>query len=589
MSHPDEAPDELRRHLYELTALYEIARCLIGARDEAQLAARIVLSVIGSIGVRSGALFAIDERGRYRVLHAELDEPAEGRSVLVPSTAREWMLRSGAFVLRSPAARNALGDLHDKLVRDFDAVLGIAVPDSNGLLAFLVFGPRLIPIEYDESELALLDSLGALIAQSLETHRGRSSTVSKRRRASRPARTMAMLRSEYRAFDDMIGDSASLLATCQTLLSSAASRFPVLLEGETGVGKELAARAIHDLSDRATGAFEVVDCGSIPSELIESEVFGHVRGAFTGAHRDRRGAFELAHRGTLFLDEIGEMPLQLQTRLLRVLQEGRIRRVGDERAIDVDVRVVAATNRDLRAEVAAKRFREDLFYRLNVFAVPIRPLRERPDDVEPLVRHFLSIHRRDDETWEIDDEVWEALRSYAWPGNIRELSNLCAALSVQARDRDTITLDDLDAVWRLQHGGEAPPWESGGAKRRGQLGDWVLERAREARFNLLEAESDLKRRKRSGQTIPLTERSALAYYLTGEILRALADAGGDEDKATTAVAGREGLERRVSPRVAKVADALRAARDHDLRRRFAKLPAGYEDVLVRAHRSVSGK
>src|SRR5262249_55229945 len=155
------------------------------------------------------------------------------------------------------------------------------------------------------------------------------------------------------------------------LVAVANTRFPVLLTGESGVGKELAARAIHDLSERSGGAFEAVDCGSIPRELIESERVGHLRGAFTGAPRDPRGAFQVAHRGTLFLDEIGEMPLQLQTRLLRVLQEGRFRRIGDERVTEVDVRVVAATNRDLRAEVTRRAFREDLFYRLNVFAIRI--------------------------------------------------------------------------------------------------------------------------------------------------------------------------------------------------------------------------
>src|SRR5206468_11865670 len=172
------------------------------------------------------------------------------------------------------------------------------------------------------------------------------------------------------------GESPALLETCQDLMAVAETHFPALLSGESGVGKELAARAIHELSDRAEGPFEVVDCGSIPRELIESELFGHVRGSFTGAHRDRKGAFELAHRCTLFLDEMGEMPLQLQTRLLRVVQEGRFRRVGDEEPVETDVRVVAATNRDLRAEVAAQRFREDLFYRLNVFAVRWPPLRE---------------------------------------------------------------------------------------------------------------------------------------------------------------------------------------------------------------------
>ena len=434
----EETPDSpavLQRRLAELGTLYEVARGLIGARDQAQVASRVVLSVMGALGVRSGALLAIDERGRYAVLHGEIDWDERPRAVTVPAAAREWMLRNGAFALRTPEARAALGNLHDSFAQEFDAVFGVAVPDPNGLAAFLLFGPRLIPSEYDEADLALLDSLGALTALALETQRGRGDAA-KRRRPTRQARNMAMLRGDHPAFAAMIGESAALLETCQSLLSAAGARFPVLLAGETGVGKELAARAIHDLSERANGPFEVVDCGSIPRELIESEIFGHVRGAFTGAHKDRRGAFEIAHRGTLFLDEIGEMPLQLQTRLLRVIQEGRIRRVGDERAIEVDVRVVAASNRNLQAEVAARRFREDLYYRLNVFAVHIPPLRDRARDLEPLVRHFLGVQARGAGDWDVDPEFWERARGVSLAGERpRALEPVLGARRARARSR----------------------------------------------------------------------------------------------------------------------------------------------------------
>src|SRR5258706_423202 len=271
---------------------------------------------------------------------------------------------------------------------------------------------------------------------------------------------MGARRPDHPPLKFMIGESEALFTTCQDLVAVAGTPFPVMLIGESGSGKELAARAIHELSDRASGPFEVVDCGSIPPELSESELSGHVRGAFTGAHRDGRGAFELAQRGTLFLDEIGDMPLQLQTRLLRVLQEARFRRVGDERVLEADVRVVAATHRNLRGMVTEKRFREDLYYRLNVFAIRIPPLRERLEDVVPLLGHFLRRQTRELRVaeWTVDDDVVGALERHAWPGNIRELANLCAAFSVRCRATGHVTLADLDQVWSRQHPGEEPPW-----------------------------------------------------------------------------------------------------------------------------------
>src|SRR5262249_44732848 len=183
-----------------------------------------------------------------------------------------------------------------------------------------------------------------------------------RARASAPR---APADAPHSALLGIIGESPALKTALLEIGRVAPTRFPVLILGPTGTGKELAAHAIHRMSPRAEGPFEVVDCGWIPRELIESELFGHVRGAFTGATRDRRGAFELAHGGTLFLDEVGELPAMAQTRLLRILQEGQLRRVGDERQVHVNVRVVAATNRELLEEVAGARFRSDLYYRLS--------------------------------------------------------------------------------------------------------------------------------------------------------------------------------------------------------------------------------
>jgi transcriptional regulator with GAF, ATPase, and Fis domain len=597
-----ELREDLQRRLAELSSLYEAARTLLGARDHAQVASRIVTSGMGVLGSRSGAMFVADDRGRYRMLHSAGIEDAErGENLPIAAQAREWLLREGAFAAGSAAAGRGLSDLRERLTDHYDAAVAAAVADAHGLLGLLVFGPRLLPAGYDDGHLALLDSLAALAAQSLAARPARDTASSdglhtsdgppRRGPAARgPARDLEALREAHPPLRSTVGQSTALLETCRELVAVAPTPFPVLLTGESGVGKELAAHAIHELSTRASGPFEVVDCGSIPRDLIETELFGHVKGAFTSADRDRRGAFDLAQRGTLFLDEIGEMPLPLQKRLLRVLQEGRFRRVGDEHMIEADVRVVAATNRDLHAEVAAKRFREDLYYRLAVFTIRIPPLRERIDDLVPLMRSILQRQCRSlgVRACEVDGDVIAALSQHAWPGNIRELTNLCAALSVRAREDGHITRDDLDDVWRRQHGGQDPPWLGATRTSRGRLGDWVLLQARASRFNLIEASRRLKRLKRTGQSVPLTERSALSYYLVGEILRALIEAEGDVDAAARAVAGDEELVAGVASRVKKICEMLTQIRsDADLKHSFSKLPSGYEEILLRAHRAIN--
>ncbi len=224
----------------------------------------------------------------------------------------------------------------------------------------------------------------------------------------------------------IIGNSWSLRQALKQVEMVAPTDATVLVLGETGTGKELIARAIHDASPRRQRPFIKMNCAAIPSSLLESELFGHERGAFTGAVAQRIGRFELANGGTLFLDEVGEIPLELQPKLLRVLQEREFERIGGTRTLRVDVRVVAASNRDLRGMVGTQRFRDDLYYRLNVFPIAIPPLRERPEDIEALVHHFVHqfARRMNRDIHLIPTETLDALRRHPWPGNVRELENV---------------------------------------------------------------------------------------------------------------------------------------------------------------------
>ena len=236
-------------------------------------------------------------------------------------------------------------------------------------------------------------------------------------------------------FESIIGDSDSLRYVLSRVEQVSDTDATVLLFGETGTGKELLARAIHKRSRRRDRPFVIVNCAALPASLIESELFGRERGAFTGAHATQVGRFELANRGTLFLDEVGELPLELQPKLLRVLQSGELERLGSPRTIDVDVRLVAATNRDLVEEVRQGRFRRDLFYRLNVFPITVPSLRDRRQDIPLLVRHLVERHGRAlrKPIDAVPHSVVETLEAYDWPGNVRELENVIQRAIIQSR------------------------------------------------------------------------------------------------------------------------------------------------------------
>lgn len=264
---------------------------------------------------------------------------------------------------------------------------------------------------------------------------------------------------------DMIGESRQLKSILQRIQMVSTTDSTVLVYGETGTGKEVIAKEIHKRSRRADKPLIRVNCASIPKELYESEFFGHVKGAFTGAFKDRVGRFEAAHGGTLFLDEIGEIPLELQSKLLRALQERQYERVGDDRTRKVDVRIIAATNRDLKAEVTAGRFREDLYYRLNVFPLEVVPLRERLADVPLLAKHFMNLVVRETNCPKarLTPAGVAMLQNYDWPGNIRELRNVIERAVIVAQG-GAVEFDlplanqpsQAPAVSGLQQGGEEP-------------------------------------------------------------------------------------------------------------------------------------
>ena len=265
-----------------------------------------------------------------------------------------------------------------------------------------------------------------------------------------------------RGAPQLVGEDPSLRKVFASLQRAAATDATVLLEGESGTGKELFARSLHALSPRADAPFVAINCAAIPENLLETELFGYEKGAFTGAVARKPGKFEMAHRGTLFLDEIGDLPISLQAKILRALEERRFERVGGTSSVQVDVRLVAATNKGLKAAVASRRFREDLYFRLSVFPITVPPLRERPGDIPVLARYFVDRFCRDlkKKPLGVSPEAMEQLQSYRWPGNVRELQN-CIERAVILAEGDAIFPRHLNLSFAapLESETAVSPWE----------------------------------------------------------------------------------------------------------------------------------
>jgi DNA-binding NtrC family response regulator len=325
-------------------------------------------------------------------------------------------------------------------IKEMDEYLGVIVVTAVGDVKTAVRAMQAGASEYLVKPFDI-ETLQAIVARTLE----RQALM----------KEVLYLRSEvegYHPFVDILGRDEKMLEIFELIERVSDSDATVLITGESGTGKELIARALHQRSHRALRPFVAINCTAIPENLIESELFGHERGAFTGAVQRRIGKFELAHSGTLFLDEIGSMRLDMQTKLLRALQEREIERVGGERTIKVDVRIVAATNADLRALVKAKAFRDDLYYRLNVIPVYVPPLRARKSDIALLVQYFLEKYNRqfNRSVRSFSLAAIEAMQAYDWPGNVRELENIVERLVVISK-HEAIQLRELPLDFQPSH------------------------------------------------------------------------------------------------------------------------------------------
>ncbi|MDX1970236.1 MAG: sigma-54 dependent transcriptional regulator [Planctomycetaceae bacterium] len=360
-------------------------------------------------------------------------------------TAIQWLIRRGHRALTAATGRQGIALAEQQR---FDvAIVDLMLPDLSGLDVL-----RELKAAAEETEVVLLTGSGTIETAVEAMRRGAYDYLTKpfplarleercrlaceRGQLVRENRQLRHLLQRERRPAEIVGNAPCMLELQRLIDRIAPTEKPVLILGESGTGKELVARAIQERSRRAAAPFVVINCAALPESLVESELFGHEKGAFTGAVARKDGLFEVADGGTLFVDEIGELPLTLQPKLLRVLENGSMRRVGSHRERVVDVRLIAATNRDLQNEVSAGRFREDLYYRINVLTLTLPPLRERMQDLPRLIEHFLP------QGWILDPPALEALTRYGWPGNVRQLINALERASILAEDR-LITVDDL--------------------------------------------------------------------------------------------------------------------------------------------------
>lgn len=317
--------------------------------------------------------------------------------------------------------------------RDVHACLGCPLMEGERVIGVLT-ADALEPGAFDELDEGFLRMLGALTGAALRTGRIIQALEVASRRHQQIAHVLQKDAAQREGGNQIIGTSAAIQRVREEIELVAPSDFAVLITGQTGVGKELVARSVHQHSRRSEQPLIYVNCAALPETIVESELFGHLRGAYTGATADRAGKFEIADAGTLFLDEVGELPLSVQPKLLRVLQEGEIQRVGSDKPLHVDVRVVAATNRDLEQEVEAGRFRADLFHRLNMYPIRVPPLRERRSDIPLLAGFFLDLYRRRLGLGPVrlNEPARQALSGADWPGNVRELDHLLGRAVLRA-------------------------------------------------------------------------------------------------------------------------------------------------------------
>ena len=424
------AQSELSRNHERLKLLLDLNNAIVSNLDLRDLLRAISASVRQVMKCDSVGVALPDPKDQRLRIHA-VDFP-EGRGLIreqgkVPGAEgpTHRVFREGEPIALDARALAALDAGNLAVAEGFQALCDVPLVSRNRTLGVLCLG-RLHDEPFSCEEVDFVRQVAAQVSIAVENALAyREIAELKDKLAQEKIYLENEIRSELN-FDSIVGRSAALQNVLRQVETVAPTGSTVLIYGETGVGKELVARAIHNLSPQGKNAFVKLNCAAIPTGLLESEMFGHEKGAFTGAVAQRIGRFELANHGTVFLDEVGEIPLDLQPKLLRVLQEREFERLGSSHTLHTDARLIASTNRDLAAMVKEQKFRMDLYYRLDVFPIRVPPLRERREDIPLLVRHFVQqFARRMNKTIDtIPSESMQALTQYAWPGNIRELQNL---------------------------------------------------------------------------------------------------------------------------------------------------------------------
>jgi transcriptional regulator with GAF, ATPase, and Fis domain len=437
----------------DLSTVLKVSQAVQGETDLEKLIAAIMRLALEHAGAERGLLILPHGDG-YRI-EAEASSRHEGVTVdlrqsaigpgELPQSVLQYVLRARERVLLEDAAAARSEFAGDEYLRRHHArsVLCIPLLKQTRLTGIIYLENNVMSGAFTPARMALLEVLASDAAISLENARLYLEVSALKDQLYKENLVLRDEVDRTSMFEEIVGTSATLQPVLSRVAKVARTDSTVLITGETGTGKELVARAIHRRSARASRVFVSVNCAAVPRELIASELFGHEKGAFTGATQRRLGRFELAHGGTLFLDEVGELPMETQVALLRVLQEHEFQRVGGNASVRVDVRVIAATNRDLPAAIEAGTFRSDLFYRLNVFPIAVPALRERVDDIPLLVEYFIDRHgRKAGKTLRrINKRTLDHLRSYPWPGNVRELQNVIER-SVIVCDTDEFTVDE---------------------------------------------------------------------------------------------------------------------------------------------------
>ena len=436
--------------ILELTALYEISKALAWSLDLKSTSSKIMEILSSVLGMRRGTLTLLHPetgelvietahglspeeitRGRYKKGEGITGKVLEtGEAIVIPDIGKEplFLNRTGA--------------------RSLDSKKGISFICVPVKVAGETIGVISVDRLFDESispqeDVRVLTIVSSLIGQAVKLNQ--LVAIEKDKLIEQNRQLQGELRNKY-GLKNIVGQSHKMMDVYEAVERVSKSKATVLLRGESGTGKELIARAIHFASPRGEKPFLKINCGAIPESLLESELFGHEKGSFTGATELRKGRFELANEGTLFLDEIGEMPLNLQVKILRVLQEMKFERLGGSKTISVDVRLVAATNKDLERSIAEGSFREDLYYRLNVVPISLPPLRERKEDIPMLASFFLKKYNEENgRVIQIDEGALSVLMEYSWPGNVRELENVIERMVVMT-ESNTISKEFVEKM-----------------------------------------------------------------------------------------------------------------------------------------------